>query len=249
MVMYALVSRNLRQRSRTAFRFLRSVFLAGALGGLLGCEGAQFGAREKGALGGAALGAGLGAIVGNQVGNTGAGIAIGSAFGALSGALIGNEIDSTNAGIDEQQARLAANEKEIEENRRIIDELKSQGFDVRRTDRGVVVNLPDVLFAFDRSDLTPSARHTVRDIARAVSDNSKERDISVEGHTDSVGTPAYNKRLSEARARAVAAELSAAGISRPRLRVRGFGESQPLASNETAAGRQRNRRVEVIIEN
>lgn len=213
-----------------------------------GCEGSRFGAREKGALGGAALGAGLGAIVGNQTGNPGAGIAIGSAFGALSGGLIGNEIDNTNSALDERESRLSAQEREIRENQRLIDELKRRGVDVRETERGVVVNLPDVLFEFDKSNLTSDAQRTVHDIVDAVKAHTEGRRISVEGHTDSVGSISYNQRLSEDRAWSVARSLHREGIPKPSIQVRGFGERNPIASNSSAAGRQRNRRVEVVIE-
>lgn len=215
---------------------------------LLGCENQQFGAREKGALGGAALGAGLGAIIGNQTGSTGAGIAIGSAVGALSGGLIGNEIDKQDRALSDKQARIEAQERQLRENRRMIDELRSKGVDARSTTRGVVVNLPDVLFEFDSSRLTSGARSTVREIARVLKDSSR-RHIAVEGHTDSVGTVAYNQRLSEARARSVSSELIDQGIPRGRLSVKGFGENRPIASNNSEEGRRRNRRVEVIIEN
>jgi outer membrane protein OmpA-like peptidoglycan-associated protein len=214
-----------------------------------GCEQApQLGAREKGALGGAALGAGLGAIVGNQVGSTGAGIAIGSAFGALSGGLIGNEIDSSDQALAEREDRLNAGQREIEENRRLIDELKGKGFEASSTSRGVLVNLPDVLFEFDRSELTGDARGRVGEIYNALRD-MRDRHVSVEGHTDSVGTVSYNQRLSESRARSVADALASEGLPRRQLSTRGFGESQPVSSNESTYGRQKNRRVEVIVEN
>jgi len=212
------------------------------------CENARFGAREKGALGGAAAGAGLGAIVGNQVGNTGAGIAIGGAIGALSGALIGNEIDNQNDALDQREERIRAQQRELEENRRLLEELKRRGTDVRSSERGVVVNLPDVLFEFNKADLTAEARRTIKEIAEVARDVPKRR-IAVEGHTDSVGTVEYNQRLSERRARSAADELIYNGIARSRLSVRGYGESRPIASNESASGRARNRRVEVIIEN
>lgn len=215
---------------------------------LAACDNAQFGAREKGALGGAALGAGLGAIVGNQTGSTGAGIAIGSAVGALSGALVGNSIDNQNASIKERDDRLAAQERELAENRRLIEELKAKGVDARSSERGVVANLPDVLFEFNSYALTREARNIVSDIAKVVRD-TRGRRISVEGHTDSIGTTAYNQKLSEQRARSVADDLVASGVSRGVVRVRGFGESNPIASNNTEAGRKRNRRVEVVIEN
>ena len=213
-----------------------------------GCENARFGAREKGALGGAALGAGLGAIVGHQTGHTGAGIAIGSGVGALSGALIGNSIDNTNDSLDDQDQRIAARDRQIEENRRLIEDLKRRGVDVRSSERGVVVNLPDVLFEFDSARLSREARKTIGEIAEVVKQTSGRR-IAVEGHTDSVGTVAYNQRLSEGRARSVADELGVHGVNETSVSVRGFGESDPIASNSTAVGRQRNRRVEVIVEN
>jgi outer membrane protein OmpA-like peptidoglycan-associated protein len=108
--------------------------------------------------------------------------------------------------------------------------------------------LPDVLFEFDSARLTRGARGTVGEIADVLRAHP-ERLISVEGHTDSSGTVEYNSRLSEQRARSVASELSMDGVSRRNIRVRGFGESQPVSSNRTEAGRSRNRRVEVVIEN
>lgn len=226
---------------------LRALCLSSILA-LAACEGREFGARETGALGGAALGAGLGAIIGHQTGATGAGIAIGSAFGALSGGLIGNEIDNQDRAISATDERIAAQDRMLEENRRLIDELRSRGADVRTTERGVVVNLPDVLFEFDSARLTPDARRVAADVARAVQ-SAPGRRISVEGHTDAIGTIEYNQRLSEDRARSVASELVIEGVPRSRIATRGFGETRPLASNKTAPGRQRNRRVEVIIEN
>ncbi|MCO6431548.1 MAG: OmpA family protein [Deltaproteobacteria bacterium] len=229
-------------------RTISVIFCCALLGALPACENARFGAREKGALGGAAVGAGLGAIIGNQTGNAGAGVAIGSAIGAISGALIGNEIDSQDAAMDAADERLVRQQQELEENRRLIEELRARGADVRRTDRGVVVNLPDVLFEFDSARVTPEARSTVREISEVVR-NASDRRVSVEGHTDSVGTVDYNLRLSRERARSVADELSANGVNKRRITIRGFGESDPIASNKSATGRSRNRRVEVIIEN
>jgi outer membrane protein OmpA-like peptidoglycan-associated protein len=215
---------------------------------LAGCEGQRWGARETGALGGAALGAGLGAIIGNQVGSPGAGIAIGSAFGALGGGLIGNELDGQNTNLDSQELLLEEQEQQLQENKRLLESLKRQGTDARITKRGVVVNLPDVLFEFDSATLTPSASGTVADVARAVNVNG-ERSVSVEGHTDSLGTEEYNQRLSLNRARSVTAELVAQGVKRARITTRGLGEASPVASNHSAAGRSKNRRVEVVIEN
>lgn len=215
---------------------------------LVGCEGNQLRSREKGALTGGALGAGLGAIVGNQVGHSGAGIAIGSAIGALSGGIIGNEYDVAEDERREVDRRIEEQDRVIAENRRMIDALRGRGLEVRDTDRGVLVNLPDVLFEFDSARLTPRAREDARYIANVLGDVS-HRSLSVEGHTDSIGTFEYNQKLSEQRARSVADALSASGVSRSRIVTRGYGESDPIASNATDEGRRRNRRVEVIIEN
>jgi outer membrane protein OmpA-like peptidoglycan-associated protein len=214
--------------------------LLGLIVFLLGCESARFGAREKGALTGAGLGAGLGAIVGNQFGRPGAGVAIGSGLGALAGGVVGEGIDRQDQRLAERDRRLLDQERELAENRRILEELRARGQDARITDRGVVVNLPDVLFEFDSSRLTPSARRTIADI-RDVLRDYRGRKVTVEGHTDSVGSDEYNERLSYARARAVADQLGGD------VEVRGFGERRPIASNSTADGRARNRRVEVII--
>ncbi len=215
---------------------------------LSGCAVGGVNRTTTGAVGGAAVGAGLGAIIGNQTGDPGAGVAIGSAAGALGGALIGNQLDGNdraNAGsrqrIEDQQARL-------EENHRLIQELKSRGADVSQTSRGVIVNLPDVLFQFNSARLTREAQGTLSDITEVIQ-NAPGRQISVEGHTDSIGTTSYNKRLSLRRANSVADGLRTRGIAGERLRVTGYGEGSPIASNNSEAGRSRNRRVEIVIEN
>jgi outer membrane protein OmpA-like peptidoglycan-associated protein len=213
------------------------------------CENAKFGAREKGALGGAAVGAGLGAIIGNQVGSAGAGVAIGSAFGALSGALIGNELDNQNEALEQRTVRLDQQQKEIEENQRLIAELRAKGVDASSTPRGVSINLPDVLFAFDSYQLTSAAADTVRDITQSLEGRIAGRKILVEGHTDSVGSDSYNLELSKNRAQSVARQLSKEGLSSSQIAVRGYGESKPIATNDSELGRQRNRRVEVILQN
>jgi len=225
-------------------RILLVVFLLS----FVACEGMTFRNREKGALAGGAVGAGLGAIIGNQVGSAGAGVAIGSAIGALSGGLIGSAQDSTEDTINAADQRLTEQEQQLAENRKILDELRSKGADVRSTSRGIVVNLPDVLFQFGRSSLTAEAQGTVGDIADVVKKYENKK-IAIEGHTDSIGTVNYNLKLSQDRARSVANELNYKGVTGQRLTTRGYGESDPIASNQSEMGRQRNRRVEVIIEN
>jgi outer membrane protein OmpA-like peptidoglycan-associated protein len=144
------------------------------------------------------------------------------------------------------QNRIARNEQRIAENARMIEELRQRGIDVRDSERGVVVNLPDVLFQTGRSQLTSSARETVLEIALVLK-RAPSRHLLVEGHTDSLGDIQYNYNLSLSRAQEVARALSAEGISSTQISTRAYGETTPIASNSTEQGRRRNRRVEVII--
>jgi outer membrane protein OmpA-like peptidoglycan-associated protein len=222
-----------------------SVFLMATYG----CESGQIRNREKGALVGTATGAGLGAIIGSATGKAGVGTAIGAGVGALTGIIVGNEMDKSDARDAYQQDRMEEYDRILAENQRLIDELKRGGADAYITDRGVVINLPDVLFDFNKDTLAPRARSTIRKISDKIMAIGPDRHIWVEGHTDSIGTMSYNQGLSERRARTVARALEDDGVSRSRITTRGFGESDPIASNKTAEGRARNRRVEVIIEN
>ncbi|MCC6221421.1 MAG: OmpA family protein [Deltaproteobacteria bacterium] len=197
---------------------------------------------------GTALGAGMGAIIGSATGDIGPGIAIGAATGALAGAATGNKLDAVDQENALKRDRLASQQAIIEENRRLIEELRRRGADVRGSRRGVVINLPDVLFEFDRHSLTSYAGRTIGEIATVLRD-VRDRQIAVEGHTDSIGTVTYNHDLSLRRARSVASELARNGIPSGQMRVKGFGEGSPIATNNTDDGRARNRRVEVIIEN
>ena len=201
-----------------------------------------------GALAGSAMGAGLGAIVGSQSGHAGPGIAIGAAAGALGGALLGNQLDNTDQQNQELGQRVEEDQRRIEENRRLIEELRLRGADARSSNRGVVINLPDILFHFDSDRLTAEANRNLEEISGVIRD-IRDRNISVEGHTDSIGSVEYNKDLSMRRARSVASELRSQGVSGDRMQVRGFGEGSPIATNNTEEGRARNRRVEVIVEN
>ena len=224
------------------------LFSAVMLLALQGCRDAGLGGTEQGAIAGGAIGAGLGAIVGNQSGHPGAGLAIGSAVGALSGGLIGNQFDQDDDRLKNRDRRMRNQNDELAENRRLIQELRADGAEASLSPRGVVVNLPDVLFEFDKFHLTGSARHKVGEIA-GTANKVRDRRISVEGHADSSGTYEYNQKLSELRARTVSEELVRNGVSRKRISSRGLGETRPTVSNDTAAGRRQNRRVEVIIEN
>lgn len=122
-----------------------------------------------------------------------------------------------------------------------VAELEAQ-----RTERGLVLTLSDVLFDVDKATLKPGAERAVGELV-AFLDEYPERNVLIEGFTDSTGDEAYNLELSERRADAVRGALTARGIAPDRIAIRGFGEQFPVATNDTAAGRQQNRRVEVII--
>lgn len=154
--------------------------------------------REKGALGGAGLGAAAGAIIGHAVGSPGAGAAIGGALGGVTGAVAGDRLQKRDTEMVATQARIERQRAEIARNRQLLDELRQRNLEARETERGVVVNLPDVLFEFGRSTLTGGAAGRVQDIADVLNTQAAERRVSVEGHTDAIGGEDANQRLSEA---------------------------------------------------
>lgn len=118
----------------------------------------------------------------------------------------------------------------------------------KQTDRGMVLTLGDVLFDTGKATLKPGAASTVDRLA-AFLDEARDRSVVIEGHTDSVGSDEFNQSLSENRAESVKAALVAKGVSPDRIQATGKGEAVPVASNDNAAGRQQNRRVEIIISN
>jgi outer membrane protein OmpA-like peptidoglycan-associated protein len=201
------------------------------------------------------LGAASGAIIGSATGSPGAGAAIGGALGAVGGGLVGDQLQKQETSTQEQQRQLEQQRQELARNRELLEELKRKNLEARETERGVVVNLPDVLFEFGKATLTSNARVKVRDIADTLNTVAKERRVSVEGHTDAIGSEAYNQRLSEHRAEAVAIALENAGVRNQRIGTKGLGKRYPVAPNtnpdgtDNPAGRAKNRRVEVVIEN
>ncbi|MDX1531810.1 MAG: OmpA family protein [Rhodothermales bacterium] len=114
------------------------------------------------------------------------------------------------------------------------------------TRRGLVLTLGDVLFDTGQATLKPGADRTVNALVTFLNENP-ERSVLIEGFTDEVGSEASNLDLSQRRADAVRAALVERGIAGTRIRTRGYGEAYPVASNATAAGRQQNRRVEIVI--
>ena len=141
---------------------------------------------------------------------------------------------SRAAETDKARAQLAATQQELAE-------LKAQ-----QTDRGMVLTLGDVLFDTGQATLKPGADLTLDRLARYMRDNPNTK-ILVEGFTDSVGSDAYNDALSQRRADAVEGALMTRGVSADAVRAIGRGKSFPVATNDSAAGRQANRRVEIVF--
>lgn len=147
-----------------------------------------------------------------------------------------------------QQARTLAEQSEREK-AQLRDQLRVQLntiLETRETARGLVVNVSDVLFDFDSANLKPGAREKISRVA-GILKSHPDLKIEVDGHTDSVGSDGYNQRLSERRAESVRASMVQQGINRDAVGTNGFGESEPVATNGTAAGRQQNRRVEIVV--
>lgn len=138
--------------------------------------------------------------------------------------------------------------KEAEEARRRSELLATQlsELEAEQTERGLVVNLQNVLFDFGTASIKPGSAENLAKLYRFLIEYP-ERKILIEGFTDSVGPENVNKKLSEQRAQAVKQVLVESGIAPNRIMTRGYGEEYPIADNSTAAGRQQNRRVEVVI--
>jgi outer membrane protein OmpA-like peptidoglycan-associated protein len=141
------------------------------------------------------------------------------------------------------QQEVAMSREQQAELQRQIEELNA-----RETERGIVVTLGDVLFAFGEAELMGAAIPNLNKLA-AFLQEYPDRDLHIEGHTDSVGGDEFNQRLSERRAQSVRSYLVQQGIDTRRITTAGMGQTSPVASNETQSGRAQNRRVEVIISN
>ena len=205
---------------------IRSVRFIPALAVLLASSAcASLNKKEQGAIIGAGTGAAVGAVVGNATGSTARGAIIGAAVGGAAGAVIGHQMD--------QQAK----------------EIKQQvpGAVVQRVGEGLAVTFDSgLLFAYDSDVLQPVAKKNLSSLAASL-DKYPNTNILVVGHTDSVGTDAYNLGLSERRAASSVSYLVSQGVDRTRIRSAGRGETEPVATNSTSEGRQQNRRVEVAI--
>ncbi len=144
--------------------------------------------------------------------------------------------DAANAQRQQMNAEERARQLQAE-----LDDLSA-----KKTERGLIITLGDVLFAVDKAELTPDGMMTVQKLALILQQNP-QRVVLVEGHTDSTGTAAHNQYLSERRANSVMVALMGMGISRDRDGTQGYGMKYPVASNDTAGNRQLNRRVEIVL--
>ena len=181
---------------------------------------------KRGAAIGAVVGGVAGAVIGNQSGSNRTGAVIGAAAGAAVGAAVGRRMDR-----QEQELR------------------QIEGVEVTRPSEGEIsVRLEEaILFDVNSSALRSASRTTLTDLAKNFRQYPDNR-IVVEGHTDSTGSDAHNQRLSEDRAANVADYLIGQGVAANSVIVYGYGESRPRSSNDTAEGRQMNRRVEIHIQ-
>lgn len=180
---------------------------------------------QTGAVIGAGGGAVVGGVIGKVAGSTTKGAIIGAVVGGAAGALIGAKMD--------RQA------KELEQN--------IKGAKIERVGEGIQVTFDSgLLYDFDSDVVKAEAQNNLRELALSL-DKYPGSDLMIVGHTDSQGSDSYNQSLSERRASAAANYLVSQGVARARITTRGLGETEPVASNDTDAGRQTNRRVEVAI--
>ena len=191
--------------------------------GLNGC--ASWSKKGQGAAIGTAAGGAIGAVIGNQTGSTTRGAIIGAVVGGATGVIIGNQMD--------QQAK----------------ELRQDipGAVVARVGEGITVTFASgLLYDFDSDVVRSEAAKNLRSLAASLG-RYPNTDLLVSGHTDAVGTSAYNEALSLRRASAASRYLIEQGVSTVRVQSIGRGEAEALVPNETEAGRQANRRVEIAI--
>ncbi|HYD52418.1 MAG TPA: OmpA family protein [Gemmatimonadaceae bacterium] len=212
------------QGQRTRTRIVAIGALAATIAAsLTGCAGMS--QKERGAVIGGATGAAAGAVIGRATGSTARGAIIGAAVGGAAGAIIGHQMD--------QQA------KEIDQN--------VEGATVSRVGEGIAVAFESgLLFDYDSDVIKSTAASNLRSFAQNL-DKYPNTDIMIVGHTDAQGSDSYNQSLSERRAASARNYLVAQGVPSSRIRIAGRGESEPIASNDTAEGQALNRRVEIAI--
>lgn len=156
------------------------------------------------------------------------------------------EADALKAKEEAARAEAKRAEKAAADLRAQLFEQFNRILETRDTPRGLVVNMGDVLFDFGKYDLRPEAREKLAKLSGIILAHSG-LELAIEGHTDNVGSEELNQKLSEKRAETVQAYLLQQGLAETSVASRGFGETSPVADNSTAEGRQRNRRVEIVV--
>jgi len=192
---------------------------------LAGLSCASMNKSQKGAVIGGAGGAVVGGIIGKLAGNTIVGALIGAAIGGAAGAFIGNYMDKQAAEI----------QRDLE------------GARVERIGEGIKITFNSgLLFDLDKSELREQSKQNLNNLGNILN-KYEDTNILIEGHTDSTGTEEYNMKLSKERSESVASYMGQIQVKSTRFTVVGYGEMQPIATNDTTDGRQLNRRVEVAI--
>jgi outer membrane protein OmpA-like peptidoglycan-associated protein len=189
----------------------------------MGC--AEMSRTQKGGAIGAGAGGALGAIIGHKAGSTVIGALLGAAIGGAAGAYIGNYMDKQAAEIERDIA----------------------GARVERVGEGIKITFSSgIMFDVDRAALKDQYTGELSELS-TILNKYEDTNILLEGHTDSTGSEEYNLDLSKKRAQSVANYLATQNVNPTRFTIMGYGESQPIAGNETVEGRAQNRRVEVAI--
>jgi len=184
---------------------------------------------QKGAIIGAGTGTAAGAAIGKATGNTAAGAVAGAAVGGVAGGLIGRYMDKQAAEV-QQEVKGAKVERVGEGEEAKVNITFDSG----------------VLFDVDKAELKPETIANLNKLAE-IMQKYPDTNIVVEGHTDSAGKEEYNMKLSEKRANSVSSYLAQQNVTRSRMNVKWYGESKPIASNDTEEGKKQNRRVEISI--
>ena len=177
---------------------------------------------------GAVAGAGIGAAMGHDPASRTRGALIGAGVGGLAGAGVGQYMDRLEAKLRQQ--------------------LRGSGVSVTRNGENIILNMPgNITFKTGSAELNPNFFNVLTSVGLVLKEYDQTL-ASVEGHTDNVGNEQFNQNLSQQRASAVATYLSGQGIPANRLSAVGYGETRPIASNDTDAGRAQNRRVEIVLQ-
>jgi outer membrane protein OmpA-like peptidoglycan-associated protein len=225
----------------------RSALACVLAAGAIGCSRPNSNSDQTvaGAVLGAGWGAGAGAVIGNQVSSPGQGAAVGAGFGLVSGAMVGYSNDRTEDSQAKLEKQLASLKIQSLTNQRQLQDMQVS---IDNGQAGASASgLSQVFFDDDASSLRSGSIANLETIADSLRTSLKAFKIKVVGHSDDAGTPDYNLRLSEARARTVASYLAARGISMDQISIESRGSTQPLLSNTTAEGRQMNRRVDIFV--